>query len=258
MTHFGKNNHKLIKKKPIKLGLLLLLLTFLSIIFPSRATADNLTSPTFEIQMSTINITGGEKSSASFKVTDTVGQTAQGEFNSSGFTVKAGFQYIYTLIPFTFRISNLDINFGPLIPNVPSLLSNILTVTTGSAYGYAVKTVEDHPLRQPDGSTTIPDTSCDITAPCTPTDAAPWTSSTSYGFGYNIQGDDVDTTDFVDSTYYRSFPIQNIDLPSTVIMNRSGVATHSAATVTYKINIPNTQKAGVYQNNIQYIATPSF
>lgn len=258
MTDINQKRYKLKYINPITIGFFVFFLLEFLIFRPTSISADNLTSPTFEIQMSTINITGGSKSSASYKVTDTVGQTAQGEFNSSGFTVKAGFQYIYTLIPFTFRISNLDINFGPLVPNNPSLLSNILTVTTGSAYGYSVKTIEDHPLRQPDGSTTIPDTSCDLISPCTPTDASPWTSNTSYGFGYNIQGDDVDVTDFVNSTYYRSFPIQNIDVPSTIIMNRAGVATHSAATVTYKINIPSSQKAGVYQNNIQYIATPSF
>jgi hypothetical protein len=223
----------------------------------SPVMADTLTSPAFEIKMSTINITGGNKSSSSYKLTDTVGQTFQGQFDSAGYVIKAGFQYIYTLTPFTFTISNLDLNFGSLVTGTPSLLTNLLTVTTGSAYGYTVKVIEDHPLRLITGSITIPDTACDLASPCTQTDATPWTDNARYGFGYNIQGDDVETADFVDNTYFRPFPIQTTDLPATV-MTRSGVATASAATVTYKINISGNQAAGTYQNNLQYIAIPSF
>jgi hypothetical protein len=207
--------------------------------------------------MSTINITGGNKSSASYRLSDTVGQTIQGQFDSAGYVIKAGFQYIHSLTPFTFTVSNLDLNYGSLVPGTPSLLTNILTVTTGSAYGYTVKTLEDHPLRIINGSTTIADTSCDLASPCTQTDATAWTDNTRYGFGYNIQGTDVDASDFVDSTYFRPFPIQDTDQPATV-MSRGGTATASAATVTYKVNVSGTQAAGTYQNNIQYIAIPSF
>jgi len=223
----------------------------------STALADDLKSPAFEIQMSTINITGGDKSSASYKLSDTVGQTFQGQFNSAGYVILAGFQYINTLTPFTFKISNLAINFGSLVPGTPSLLSNTLSVTTGSAFGYSVKTIEDHPLQISNGSTTIADTACDLATPCLPTDANVWSDNTRYGFGYNMAGTDVDTTDFVNANYFRPFPVQNINNP-VVVMSRSGIATSSAATVSYKLNIPGSQAAGTYQNSIQYIAIPSF
>lgn len=238
---------------PISLTICLIFFTTLS----QLVYADTLTSPTFEIKMGTVNITGGSKSSASYKLTDTVGQTFQGRFDSAGYVIKAGFQYIYTLIPFTFTISNLDLNYGSLVAGTPSLLTNILTVTTGSAFGYTVRAIEDHSLRLTSGVTTIPDTSCDLASPCTQTDATPWTDNGRYGFGYNIQGTDVDITDFVDNSYFRSFPIQNIDQPA-LVMSRSGVATNSAATVTYKVNVSGSQAAGTYQNNLQYIAIPSF
>ncbi len=230
---------------------------FFTFCFHQTVYADNLLSPSFEIDMGTINITGGNKTSSTYRLSDTVGQTAQGQFNSNGYIIKAGFQYIQGLTPFAFTISNMDLNYGSLVPGTPSLLTNILTVTTGSAYGYTVKVLEDHPLRISNGSTTIPDTSCDLASTCTQTDATAWTVNTRYGFGYNIQGTDVDTADFVDNTYFRPFPIQDVDQPATV-MSRSGVATSSAATVTYKVNISGTQAAGTYQNNLQYIALPSF
>lgn len=239
------------------LALIYLITTFC---FPQLSFADDLKSPAFEIQMSTINITGGRKSneSGTVNLTDTVGQTFQGQFDSAGYAILAGFQYINTLIPFSFKISNLDINFGNLIPGVPGTpKTNILTVTTGSAFGYSVKAIEDHPLRMSNGVTTIPDTACDLATPCLPTDANLWTDNARYGFGYNMSGADVDTTDFVNSNYYRPFPVQNIDQPVTV-MSSPGIATSSAATVSYKINISGSQAAGTYQNSIQYIAIPSF
>jgi len=225
----------------------------------STVHADDLKSPTFEIMMSTINITGGNKSnpSGTINLGDTVGQTFQGRFDGSGFVVQAGFQYINTFIPFSFKISNLDIDFGSLVPDVPSTRSNVLTVTTGSAFGYTVKAIEDHPLRLSDGATTIPDTSCDLATPCLQTDANIWSDNGRYGFGYNMSGVDINTSDFVNSNYYRPFPVQNIDQPA-IVMSKNGVATSSAATVTYKLNIEGSQAAGEYQNSIQYIAIPSF
>ncbi|EKD53341.1 MAG: hypothetical protein ACD_61C00065G0001, partial [uncultured bacterium] len=153
----------------------LLPLIFFTYSFHTSVYADTLSSPSFQIDMSTINMTGGNKTSASYRLSDTVGQTVQGQFDSAGYVIKAGFQYIHSLTPFTFTVSNLDLNYGSLVPGTPSLLTNILTVTTGSAYGYTVKTLEDHPLRVTNGSTTIADTSCDLASPCTQTDATPWT-----------------------------------------------------------------------------------
>lgn len=223
---------------------------------PEFTQADNLLSPSFEVKMSTINITGGEKSSASYRLTDTVGQTAQGEFNSSGYTIKAGFQYVTTIIPFSFTISDIDLDFGSLVPGTPSILTNVLTVTTGSAFGYTVKAIEDHPLRLYNSLITIADTACDLASPCSISDATVWADNTRYGFGYNVQGDDS-VAEFVDGTYYRPFPIQGTDDPVTV-MEKSGVTASSSATVKYKVNISGSQAAGLYQNAIQYIATPAF
>ncbi len=221
-----------------------------------KVSADNLTSPSFDIKMGTINITGGSKSSTSYTLNDTVGQTAQGEFNSTGFTVKAGFQYVYDPNPFTFTVSNIDLDYGSLVAGTPSTLNNTLTITTGSAYGYAVKAIEDHSLKLTSGTDTIPDTSCDLATPCTITDATPWTDNTRYGFGYNINGADADP-EFTNSTYYRPFPIQGANQPTTV-MTKNTPTTNSSVTVTYKVNISGSQAAGTYQNGIQYIAVPSF
>ena len=231
-------------------------LEFVSCLFPSQVLAENLRSDTYRVDMGTINMTGGRKFSETYNLTDTVGQTFQGQFDSSGYRVRAGFQYINSIIRFSFVISDLTIDLGTLTAQTPSTATNTLTISTGNAYGYTVKAIENHELRA--GTTDVPDTACDSATACTITNANVWASNTDYGFGYNMAGDDVDTADFVDSTYYRPFSNdEDLDSPATV-MSSSGIATSSAATVTYKANISAIQPAGYYTTAIRFIAIPSF
>ncbi len=244
--------------KSIKLHQTLILLAsatiFITLSKPSQA--ENLRSDTFRIDMGTINMTGGRKTSSSYNLTDTVGQTFQGQFDSNGYRVRAGFQYIHSLIRFSFTISDLTIDLGTLAAQTPSTATNILTISTGNAYGYTVKAIENHELRA--NTNDIPDTACDSGTACTITNANVWASNTDYGFGYNMSGTDVDTTDFVDSTYYRPFSNdEDVDSPATVMLS-TGIATSSAATVTYKANISAIQPAGYYTTAIRFIAIPSF
>ena len=146
-----------------------------AILFLTLATpllADNLRSDTFRIDMSNINMTGGRKESSSYSLTDTVGQTFQGQFDSNGYRVRAGFQYINSLIRFSFTISDLTIDLGTLVAQTPSTATNTLTISTGNAYGYTVKAIESHELRA--GTNDIPDTPCDAATTCTITNANVW------------------------------------------------------------------------------------
>lgn len=241
-----------------KNNLYLLLLVIWSLVVPSPAYANDLSSDAYKVQMGTVNITGGNKAGGGYKLADTVGQTAQGLFSGTGYKVRAGFQYIHSIIPFSFHISSTAINFGILFPNTFSTSSNTLTVTAGGGYGYAVKAIQDHPLKLTSSPATIINTSCDPATPCTISNADVWTSTTSYGFGYNMSGTDVDTADFVDSTYYRPFANNTLSESPVTVMSKSGVTHSSIATVTYKVNVSPTQEAGSYQNAIQYIAIPAY
>lgn len=216
--------------------------------------AETMLSPNFKIRFGNFNITSGTKSSASYSLTDTVGQTAAGQFDSAGYTVKAGFQYMYTLYDFTFMISDLTIDFGTLSPNTFSTASNILTVST-PGQGYSVTAHETERLKRSGSSVYIPDTSCN--SGCTETSAAVWTSTSSLGFGYNVAGTDK-SADFVDTTYFRPFPDVSLgDSPATILSASESVRDR-AATVTYKVNIGPTQAAGGYETGIIYIATPVY
>jgi hypothetical protein len=225
--------------------------------FPSilKAVA-SMESDSYKLRWPNLNMTSGSKSSANYNINDTVGQTAAGEYDSAGFKVRAGFQYIKTIIPFVFTISDISIDFGTLVPNVFSSLTTTLTVTSGAGSGYSVVASADHPLRQTTSSITIPDTTCD-SGTCSETVAGIWTNTTRYGLGYNLAGDDIPAA-FSDSTYFKQFGDVSLGEASQTVMSNAGVTASSIATVTYKVNVSNNQAAGDYSNAITYVATASY
>jgi len=237
---------------------LLIYFTLICFSFLKFVFAINMESPLFKIQYGEIGIAGGNKSSTNYNLYDTIGQTAAGQFNSSGYVVKAGFQYLHSIIPFRFSISNSNINFGTLIPNSPQTATTTLTVSFGAAGQYQVTAIEEGRLRTLDNSSSIPDTECDGGSnTCNENFAQPWTSNNAYGFGYNLSGDDI-PLDFINSNYFRPFPnIQENENP-VVIMSSTNVGKNRQATVTLKVNISPIQPAGRYQTIINFVATPSF
>lgn len=235
------------------LFLIFQILIFLYSQIPSQAV--NMSSDSYKIQWGNINIGGGRKTSGSYTVTDTIGQMAPGPYSSTGYKVRAGFQYIYTIIPFSFTISDLEIDLGSLTPGTTATDTNQLTVTAGGAGGYQVLAFEDHPLRN-ESSIDIPDTTCD-TGTCDETDADPWTENDKYGFGFNINGDDT-PSDFVDTTYYRQFADDESNETHQPVMIGTSVTESSQATVTYKANVSATQAMGNYETGIVYIAVPTY
>jgi hypothetical protein len=221
--------------------------------------AERLESDSYIIQFGNFNVTAGEKTSTSYGVTDTVGQSFAGPFGqygSSTYFVGAGFQYIYQTKPFRFTISDLDINLGELTSGVFSTDSNVLTITTGGAEGYTVYAYEIHPLRRSSGSVIIPDTTCD-SGSCTHTTAGVWNSSNAYGFGFGAAGATV-PADFSTSSHFRQFADDEAGEPMQPVMSSTNIGEADTATITYKANISGTQAAGDYQTAVVYVAVPGY
>lgn len=233
-----------------------ILYTLYSILYTLVPTvhAQTLLSPNYKIRMGNFNITSGLKSSASYSLTDTVGQTAAEYFSSTGYHVKAGFQYIYTLYDFSFSVSSLAVTL-PTTPNTFSTDSHTLTVSA-PGQGYSVSTFETSKLTKSGGSDTIPDTTCD-SGPCTETSATVWTTPTNNGFGYNLTGNDI-SADFISSSYFRPFPDNSLGETPATIMSTTSAGKNRTATVTYKVSPSGSQAAGKYSNQIVYIATPTY
>lgn len=224
------------------------------LLFATPVLAETLKSSNYIIRLGNFNMTSGFKSSASYNLTDTVGQIAAEFFSSSGYHVKAGFQYIYTLYDFTFSLSSLAINLS-LVPNTFSTASHTIAVSA-PGQGYSVAAYEQNKLTLSGGSDTIPDTTCD-SGTCTESSAGIWTTPTNNGFGYNLTGDDI-ASDFIGANYFRPFPDASLGETPATIMTTSAAGKNRTATVTYKVSPSGSQSAGTYFTQIIYIATPVY
>ncbi|KKP67354.1 MAG: hypothetical protein UR68_C0006G0015 [Candidatus Roizmanbacteria bacterium GW2011_GWA2_35_19] len=219
--------------------------------------AINMESTRFIIESANTSSAAGDKSSSGYKLSDTIGQLAAGQFSSSGYVVKAGFQYLHSVIPFRFSISDINIDLGSLLPNTPSTAYTVLTVAFGSAGQYQVTTIEESPLKTLSGNAIV-DTSCNGgTETCTESTAKLWDSASAYGFGYNMAGNDI-PADFTSSSHFRPFPDRLLAEAPAVIMSSSNVSTSRQATLTFKANISPIQPAGSYQTVVSFVATPSY
>jgi hypothetical protein len=238
----------------------LILIIYLSTVFLltniSNSVAQTMTNGNYILQMGNLNSISGKPTGANYKLSFTSGQTPNNLFSGANYKVRAGFQYIYTLIPFSFSISNTFIDFGIISPTSPVTRTNDLTVSNGSAHGYQVTASQNHNLRANTSGFEIQPTTCDA-GTCTTTTAAAWTSSLTYGFGYrcdNVTGTDCDSG-FSTSTFYKQF----VASPSAVsVMSSTNVGRSRKSTITYKVNVSGTQPAGLYTNIINYIAIPTF
>ena len=242
-------------------------LIIFNLIFPIVSLAQSFTSPTYRIQWGNFNMTGGRKTSGSYILTDSVGQNAPGQYDSDGFTVKAGFQYAHDLIsPFSFSIDNLDLDLGVLVSGVASTQSNIITITTPSGHGYEIMAIQNHPLSVVGTNDSIPDTTCNNDDNCSKTTSKPWTDSDAYGFGFNAIGINSSLVDtgvgtsnyFADSTYFRPFASQSNNDSAQIIMSEDKPVKNHSAKITYRANIPSYQSSGAYQNSINFIAIPKY
>lgn len=214
---------------------------------------ETMDSENYSIQMGNFNMTSGTKSSSSFTVTDTVGELTPGQFDSAGYTVLSGFQYIYALPQFSFRILDLYIDLGVLQPNTFSSDSNQLVVTTRSA-GYTILARAQHPLRSAE-SAEVPFTTCDIL--CTISSAQPWVNTSNTGFGFNVSGDHS-SADFATADYYRPFANAEDNETAQTIASHASLVTDDTLTVTYKANVGQSQAAGTYITVVDFTAIPNY
>lgn len=261
------------KKRKLSVAPILIILLFFTLliasgqIIPTKALAERLESDSYVIQFGNFNMGSGKREGTNYNVSYTLGQTAAGpygDYESSSYFVGSGFQYIYQIDEFEFSISDLNINFSTLTPSNLVTDSNTLTISTRGAGGFTVYAYEQYPLTHSDGTTQIADTICDGGG-CSETEAKPWTSNTTYGFGFNAQGDTV-SSDFTSSDpdcsnnteCFRQFADESNSETMQAVMSSSDIAQDETATITYQLAVSGTQAAGIYQTGIIYVAVPGY
>ena len=226
--------------------------------YASVVHAATMESDRFRIEQGNINIGGRKVSSDSFDLSISLGQTSAQDFQSNGFIVKSGFQYIHSPIPFSFSISDTSIDLGAIKANEFSKGSADLEVSYGAAGKYEVQVLEEGPLRSQDGKYEISDTQCNTgKETCLENVAKLWNDQGKYGFGYNMKGMDI-PKDFKSTDYFRPFPDNLIDEDPAIIMSSYNVGKRRKATITLKTNVSDIQPAGTYQTVLNFLAIPSF
>ncbi len=233
----------------------------------SWVNAVNMESSRYQIQAGNVNIGADEMIGSGNKLSITLGQLAAGEFNRNGYVIKAGFQYLHSIIPFTFSISNTNINLGVLKANTPTVSEPTkLTVSFGGAGQYLVTAIKKTPFQTMAGGEAIPDTTCDGGSnTCTSGAAKLWTSNNAYGFGYNMVGVDI-PSDFLNTNYFRPFNEETNNEEPVAIMTNVNVTKNPASSpqnrkqsaITFKVNVSPNQSGGSYQTIIHFVAIPSF
>lgn len=249
--------------KSIKIISLMLLLFLFLIAKKTLAASPNLRSDNYRITWPNLNMAGGGSTSPDYRMTITGGQNAPGFYSSDGYRIRSGFQYIYSIIPFSFSLSDLALDFGELTPNVLTNQKELtLKVNSGSAGGYQVTVQENKALTSTSG-TTIPDTGCDITDGCDQNNSGTWTENDTYGFGYTITGKDV-PIEFSSNKYKRfanasSLPTENpVKIMGLTPAEEVAAEKNKIATMSARINISGLQAAGVYHNILTFTAIPTF
>lgn len=244
--------------------------------------AVDMESDKYRIQFGNVNIGGEKQTSSTYTMTTTFGQTAAQEFSSNGYIVKAGFQYLHSIIPFSFSVSKTNVDFGTLLPGTPVIESLDLTVTFGSAGQYQVTVVQDDAFRTYDGANSIPDTSCDAGYTCTESVANKWSSDSTYGWGYRMTGNDIAsayvTCETIHGSYcFRPYPNRALGESAAIVMESTNVTSVSPtptgtpaptptdqprkshrSTMYMKVNINGLQTAGSYYTVLQFVATPTY
>jgi hypothetical protein len=223
----------------------------IAIFFTGSVCADRMGSTNYELLFTNVNSGGGTADSSNYTLDMSLGQTAAKLWDENGYIIQAGFQYVHTLYPFSFELSDTTLDFGILTPNTPATEQLTATITH-RGQGYQVMVYQDHKLRNFDNSAWIEDTACDDPF-CDEDTAEEWVSTSTYGFGYNVTGHDV-SSDFSGSAdYYRPFHTSPV-----TFMESSEVAKERQSLIKAKINIDNTQAAGTYQTILRFIAIPKY
>lgn len=241
----------------LKIVIVILLLGISHLLIP-EAVGFTMSNSNYIIKMGDINSAAGVSTGNNNKLGISVGQTAPGLYSGPNYKVRSGFQYLLSVIPFSFTLSQAAIDFGVLTATNPVTRTNTLTISSGTASGYTVTASSDHQLQVSTSGAVIPDTTCD-SGTCSESAASLWSSTLTYGFGYRC--DNVTGSGCVSgfsNDYYKQFADASRSETSQNVMSGTNPSGEIKAQITYKVNISGTQAPGAYGNTITYIATPTF
>jgi hypothetical protein len=193
-----------------------------------------MTSTNYRIYGDAVGTSGGRSTSASYILTDTVGELDADEMSSTNYNLLAGFQNISEHPTFSFSVDTTSINLGNLSPTSVQTGTSTITTSTNAPFGYTTTIVEDGELRT-SSNIDIDDVS----------DGAVTAGSEEYGIA--LIGTD---RTFVDERAISTTPLS--------IASRSNWKNNSQVTVTHRASVASNTLSGSYSHVVTYVSTGNF
>jgi hypothetical protein len=234
------------EKQRLGLGLTLLLVG-LKFLTPQACGQVEQSSASYKVKTPTLDEAGPSKTSGSYKVGDSVGQTFQGKSTSGSYIVYAGFQY-YGDALLTLSIScSSSVSIPAVNPGTPQSATDTCTIDTNSTSGYTLYTWEDNdPTRTSPPTETIPAVNLGpYNAP------VPWDTGNSEGLGLSLSGPTVENK-WNNGSNFASF-VTAPQAANTYTSPLTGGTTD--VDVIYQFDAPITKPSGTYQNRVFHFVT---
>ena len=238
----------------ILIAFFLLLITYLSGF--QVVEAQDMNSSNYKLQGGNFNTSSAAQSSSGFRLVDLVGQTSAEVFSAKGYIIQSGFLNRAANSSLFFSISPTILNFGSLTPNKPVTDNLIITVGSGNFPGYTIYVAQNKQLSTEAGAQ-IPNTLCDAfkNKICNIDKGNEWSENTSYGFGYNIQGQTVPIN--INKSYiFRPFASLAVKENPVIIMQSHESKTSHSAGMIVKLNVSKDQPVGIYENSLIFNVLP--
>jgi hypothetical protein len=179
-------------------------------------------------------------------------QTSQSTFEEQGYIILPDDQASSRL---RLSLSRSSVSFGEVASNQEAKESVRISLMSEVQTPYRLYTHLDSHLKTTRNSYIIR-TKCDSPeAPCTRSQAQPWTSSRAYGFGYTVTGPSV-LSDFIDDTYFRPFAHFDAQERPHLMADGTSEIVPDTTTMNIKLQFPETQPEGSYTSELHVIALP--
>ena len=208
-------------------------------------------SSTYKIPFDSLNISGGSEDSASYGLSEAVGQLASGESESSNYRLRAGF---FTDLPpvLIFNVTSNSVDLGTLSTSGPAAATSTFDAATNADYGYAV-TISGSTLTHSGGSATIDAMANTLpSSPGTEQFGINLVANTSPSVGVNPSGGSGQAASGYNTANNFKF------VSGETIASANSFSSTTYYNISYLANIATSTEAGIYNTNLDLIVTATF
>lgn len=242
---------RLIKIINNSIVILSIAIVFIRLLLPEKISSEEKMSPRFRLDDETIMLETKTENTEPKKNQDEIIQMTDPLFDKNGIRITYGYPHTSETEPTNVKLSKSIIDFDIQESNRPT--ETVLLTYGGNALSYTASMTQNHDLIKLNGKN-IMKTICDDH--CSGYNAGIWRSSSVYGLGYNVSGNDH-AEDFLNEDYYRSI-IDQITASNPIIMRGVNSTSNRTGKIEFKLNLPENLETGTYENVITVTVLPGY